>query len=248
MGTQLDMLLVGEDEHYLHQLWCEVEMQVRHLEQVMSRFDPQSELYRINQAAQRGVAAPSDELWSILSRAFDYYHTSRGYFDITLGRLSFVDIDYDSHTISFKDKSIYLDLGGYGKGLTLTHIENIVKRSGIANAFVSFGNSSILALGHHPKSDCWSISTNNPYTKEAVDSFNLRDVTLTVSGESPSRSRHIINPHKGVYNSERKMVAIVSRDPVLGEVLSTAGVLMSDEEFKQIASNLDIVEYKVTKL
>lgn len=234
MGTQLDLLLVGDDETLLGEVWREIERLIVALERQLSRFDKEGELYNLNNEAIYDSVELSETLWEVLSDCAKYNKLTNGYFDISLGRSSYLVLDERLHSAYFIDETMSLDLGAYGKGYTLDRIWLLLKAKGIRNAFVNFGNSSILALGHHPCGDNWDIAVTNPYSGESLAEFSLCDSTLTVSGNTPSHEGHIVDPRSGERDMRRRVVAIESRDPKLAEVLTTSMMLMSDEESEEL--------------
>ena len=114
-----------------------------------------------------------------------------------------------------------LDFGGFAKGYALKKIQEILLRGNIENAFVDFGNSSIMGIGHHPYGDCWKVSLQNPYTQQTLDEFCLTDNTLSTSGNTEQYTGHIINPLTGIYNEQKKVTSILSDNPLDAEILST---------------------------
>ncbi len=232
MGTQFDALLVGDNEEQLRGAWQRIESSLFELQHRLSRFEEGGELYELNQNATMGYVEVSNLMWSVLSDCEQHYHTTEGFFDITLGRHEFLVLDEESRSINFIDESMSIDLGGYGKGCALDMVWGVLEDEGIESAFVNFGNSSILALGHHPCGDWWPISVADPFTKEVLKEYQLSDTTLTVSGNTPSHTQHIVNPRTGVYDGRQRVVAIECDDPKLGEALSTAAMSMSDEQIE----------------
>lgn len=234
MGTQFDMLLVGDDSAKLQRIWSEVESSVVSLQKRLSRFERGGELYNLNCNAAMGFVAVSDQLWEVLSECYGYNQLTGGYFDITLGEHHNWVLDSASQSIYFISESMSLDLGAYGKGCAIDMIRSRLSTEGITSAFVNFGNSSILAMGRHPCGDCWPISVVNPYTKEVLVEYELRDTTLTVSGNTPSHEGHIVDPRTGEYDMRRRVVAVECHDPKLGEVLTTSMMLMGDDESQSL--------------
>ncbi len=57
------------------------------VEEVADRYDPGSEVARVNAAAAAGPVTVSDELWEMIVTGMDIYHASGGVFDITIAPL-----------------------------------------------------------------------------------------------------------------------------------------------------------------
>ena len=243
MGTQLDVLMLGESEMYLQSVWQKMEREVTMLHIKLNRFDKQSEIAYLNREAPFHPVVVSEELWLILQDSLRYCQLTRGYFDITVRNFKHVLLDEIGQTVFFLSKSLYIDFGGLGKGYVLRRFKYIMEQCGIKSALINFGNSSVLALGTHPFGAYWPVGVVDPYTKRQIDNLHLTESSLSVSGNMPSHPRHIINPFTGKYVEDRKMVAIVAPDPVDAEVLTTALMVVDDENLiHEITKNFDISE------
>lgn len=234
MGTQFDALLVGEDEILLRKIWHKIEQVILSLQHRLSRFCEGGELYEINCDAMMSSVEVSDLMWSVLCECRDYNRLTEGYFDITVGRAEHLVLNESDRSVYFVDENMTLDLGAYGKGCALDLIWEILKIEGVESAFVNFGNSSILAVGHHPCGDCWPISVADPYSGEPLAEYRLSDSTLTVSGNTPTHEQHIVDPFTNEYDKRRRVVAVECDDPRLGEALSTAFMLMDEERGERL--------------
>ena len=61
-----------------------------------------------------------------------------------------LQLDEPQRRLSVDNAHALLDFGGLGKGLALDDIKRLLLEEGVQSCFVSFGESSILALGRHP--------------------------------------------------------------------------------------------------
>lgn len=248
MGTRLDLLMTGADPCNLGELWGKVESEVLRLDKMLNRFDPASEVAMLNRDAVSAPVPVGEELWAILQDCKYYHGVTDGYFDVTLqdfGRIVFRDED---KSVFFSSGSLHIDLGGYGKGYALVKIRGLLEEYGIGRALVNFGNSSVLAVGAHPYGAYWPVSLEDPFTKERVADLQLLDSSLSVSGNTPSHPRHIVNSYTGEFVEGRKMVAVVAKDPVVAEVLTTTFMIVDDKRMSGIISRFDIDEKQIYKL
>jgi len=86
-------------------------------------------------------------------------------------------------------------------------------------------------MGHHPFGDAWTVSIENPFvTGQTVDEISLHDAALSVSGNTPSYSGHIVHPKSGKPEVEQKLVSVLIHDPLDAEVLSTTFLIASESE------------------
>lgn len=248
MGTQLDVLLIGDDRQTLEDVWEQVTTELVRLEKMLNRFDPESEVSRINREAPLREVTVSDELWEILQDCRRYYILTEGYFDITLSDLRQASFREDANSLVFLRPDLHIDLGGYGKGYALKRMRQIISAGEVRNAFVNFGNSSVLGMGSHPHGDYWPVGLENPFTRQPVASVRLCDSSLSTSGNTPAHPRHILNPLTGEYTEERKMVSVVAPDPVDAEVLTTALMVAPEERGEELIKHFDINEKHIYPL
>ena len=218
MGTRMEMLIVGIEEAKASSVWSALHDRVIFLDRMLNRYDPKSEVSRLNLKDKADVPEMSNELRHLVDLAMNYNSRTHGLFDI--------------HT---QDGG--LDFGGFAKGYFLRECKRLLRENGVECAFVDFGGSSILGIGHHPYGDCWKVGVVDPYTRSQVDEVCICNESMSTSGNSPAYEGHIRNPRTGDRCMDRKMVTIVADDPLDAEVLSTAFMVAQDEEIPIILNN-----------
>ena len=237
MGTRLDAVMIG-DESQLTEVWEHIIAETERLHRMLNRFDPTSDISLINSQAAKHPVELNDELWSILTDIQKYHKQTCGFFDVSLRDFSKVILDCERRTAAFAEGNISLDLGGYGKGYAMAQVQKILLQNGVTQALVNFGNSSVLAVGAHPHGEYWSIGIENPFQPgQQLQTCQLYNQSLSVSGNTPQHAQHIFNPLDGKYSAERKIVSVVSNDAVEAEVLSTA-LMVANEKIKKKIKNL----------
>jgi thiamine biosynthesis lipoprotein len=240
MGTRFDIVLPTKEKRMAEQTWEKIVLLLNRLDEMLNRFDPQSELSKINAEAHQNPILLTTEMLHILQLCAEYHCKTYGYFDVSLRDFSKVHIDEKAQTVCFSEK-ISLDLGGFAKGYAMKHLSQIVLNNGFENAFIDFGRSSITAFGHHPYGDCWKVSIGNPFDDDKVPGeFELRNASLSTSGNTPTYSGHIIDPFSGTYLDERKMVCVVAPNALDAEVLTTTLMIAPDAEKEKIVQNFEI--------
>lgn len=109
------------------------------------------------------------------------------------------------------------------------------------HCFVDFGNSSLLGVGHHPYGDAWKISLENPYIRGSIlNEISLRNQSISISGNTPKYTSHIVRPTTGEWVKTRKLISVISQDPLDVEVLSTVFMIADNREKEQIEQNFSI--------
>lgn len=235
MGTRFDIIITDKERNEAQTIWNKIKQELHRLNKLLNRFDPDSEISFINLHAVQQKTTISEEVFEILSDCKFYWEKTFGLFDISLNDFSKIVLDKNDKSVYFSSNNLSIDLGGYGKGYALGKVSEILAKFNVHQAFVDFGNSSIHALGHHPYGDSWKVSIENPYKKgEILGEFDLKDAFLSTSGNTQAYSNHIVHPKTGIYNNERKIVSVITNDPIEGEVLSTALMIASENERSEI--------------
>lgn len=247
MGTRFDILLIQPDLNHLDQIWSDITTELERLDKMLNRFDPHSEVTRLNNSLPQTGISISQELALILQLCLFYYEKTLHLFDITLKDFSQIKLNNNQNTF-FASSPLSIDFGGFAKGYALRKIEKILFQGNIQHAFINFGNSSIMGIGHHPYGDCWKVSLLNPYNQELLEEFDLLNSTLSTSGNTLQHTKHIINPLTGVYNEQKKIAAILSSDPLDAEILSTVRMIADKEQQEQINKNFTNIQETIYSL
>lgn len=241
MHTRMDFVFCGIKESEGFNLASLIEEEIHRVELIANRFDPESEITKVNKLAQVAPIEVSDTLCEMISICIEAKEKTEGLFDIAISSkdydvdlLSYLRLEAD-RTIVF-DKQMTLDLGGYAKGYVLDKIRSILENSGIKNAFVSLGNSSILAMGNHPAGEGWKIALESG----SGESITLLDQCYTTSGNFVVSRTHIMNPLSKEYVSGNKTVSVVTDSAGIGEILSTALFVADEKQSEQILKNYDL--------
>jgi thiamine biosynthesis lipoprotein ApbE len=88
---------------------------------------------------------------------------------------------------------------------------------------LSFGGSSVAAVGRHPLGAPWPISVaHSYYADRTAHTFPLEDAALSVSGKDPHGRGHIIDPVTGNTVEKEGLVAVTGPSAMVAEMLSTA--------------------------
>lgn len=251
MGTRLDALLFHPEKTKLQLVWDSIIHETYRLHALLSRFEPASEITRINQKAHSEAVVISMEVFNILTSCAGYYEKTAGYFDITLQDFSSVELDRKKQTVRFHHSSLHLDLGGYAKGYALERIRSILRQYQLSNALINFGNSSVLGIGQHPYGNCWPVGIAHPYHPDiTVANLQINDnETLSVSGNSLQREKHICNPYTGSFVNDKKIVSVIAPNAIDAEVLSTSLFVAPPEKkemLTKVLSAKDATVYNLT--
>lgn len=230
MHTRMDIILwdAAATVSDFHTLCESIDVETVRIERMASCFLPDSEISLVNASPVGVKIILTDEMFSILERCITYNRRTEGLFDIAVStehpgvRLEDkIRLDTKDHSVARLNESVKLNLSGFLKGYAVDRAVEMARRAGINNALISFGNSSVYAIGNHPGGNGWPVATDEG--KE----FVLVNECLTTSGNSREDRKHIINPLTGQYVEGKVMTSVKTLTAEEGEVMSTSDFLKS---------------------
>jgi len=277
MGTRCDVVFTAVEQQFAEQIFQVVKNEIANLEQRLSRFIPESPVSQLNNAEAGIWISVPDDIWDILTISYDFYQMSNGAFDITAAPLislwkksknpseieienairisgfDKVELNFEDQKIKFSVDGVEFDFGAIGKGIALDTLKPILQKQGIENGIVSFGESSILALGMHPNGEKWPLGIRNNFDpKDYVHVFSTSNETITTSGTLINtdegevvQRNHIISPATGHPVSIDKTVSVKSESATMGEFLSTTFLILPENDrliLSEKLKNIEILE------
>jgi FAD:protein FMN transferase len=176
MGTLWRITLYAPDAESASNAVRAAFSRVAALEQIMTDYDPDSELMRLSRSPRGTPVAVSDDLYAILSGSLTISAASQGAFDITVGPVvqlwrrarrqrelpdphrlevarqsvgySKVRLDPNRRSVTLLADSMRLDLGGIGKGYGADAALAVLRERGLGRALVAA--SGDLSIGDAP--------------------------------------------------------------------------------------------------
>lgn len=152
-------------------------------------------------------------------------------------------------TVTSKNKTVQLDLGGYAKGYALDRALLLLKQHGIRNALVNIGGN-IIALGQHG-SRPWRVGIQHPRRPGALATLALNDgEAIGTSGDyqryfewGGKRYCHLIDPHTGQPMQGVRAVTVLTsgaRAGILSDVDSKPLFLAGERGWREAAQQMDV--------
>jgi FAD:protein FMN transferase len=233
--------------------------EARRLEGVFSRFDPGSELSRVNAGTLREVGA---DFARLLARANALRAATDGRFDVTVGRLTALWRDgarppaasvvrdalaATGGAVGVDGGRLHmpvgtrLDFDGIAKGWAVDACVALLRASGVRRALVSLGESSIYALGAPPGAARWTLDVRGPEPDELIGRLALCDQAMSASSSVRADPRtgirvgHIVDPRTGGLLHGAAVGVVVAPSATDAEAYSKALLLWG-------ASGVDRVE------
>jgi thiamine biosynthesis lipoprotein len=253
MGTTFELVVPADKADVA---WRDVAALVAEWERTFSRFDPRSELARVNAAAGRPVR--TGRLFrQVVRAALEAARASEGAFDPTvlpaLLRLGY-DRPFDRlvetpvedplpagrwHAVRIRRDTVEvplgsgLDLGGIVKGLVVDAGIRALAAAGIGCALLS-GGGDLAVLGLPPNGDAWPIELAALPGQPVV---GLRRGAVATSGPSRRRWRqgpwlrhHLVDPRTGLpATTGLDAVVVVADQAGRADVAATAAFVLGPD-------------------
>ncbi|HEY6401220.1 MAG TPA: FAD:protein FMN transferase [Blastocatellia bacterium] len=254
MGSRFEVRLLGDDEERLDSVAIAVIEEIVRLDSVLSRFDPRSEIARINREARDRPARLDQEVFELLERCDQWRRLTAGYFDVTAsgnvgkagddavdsGETSGLLLDAESHTARFAREGVSIDLGAVGKGYALDRGREIMLRFGVTCGLLNGGSSSVLAVGVPPEIMAgimgWPVAVRHPLEPDAapVAHVELADRALSCSAarHAGQQRSDVLNPLTGLPLEGDAACLTLAATAADAEVFSTALLAMGREKAK----------------
>lgn len=277
MGTRCDVVLFHDDREFAERVSLSLQKEIGQYEHLLSRYQEGSPVARFNAMNPGEIFSPGETLWRIIMECKKYNELTLGIFDITASQViklwkdkssdehigekelsiallksGFDKLKFDdvNQTIEKLVEGVELDFGAIGKGIALDYTKKLLMQQNIKVAFISFGESSVLALGKHPAGDYWPVGIPNPFEKqEMLHIFKVIDGFVTTSGtvlnkdlEKTGTRLHIVDPRNGSVIVPGSLVSVKTSSAALGEVLSTAWMIADDAEKEELKREIKDVE------
>jgi thiamine biosynthesis lipoprotein len=210
MGTTCDATVFATNRPTGLEALEDAFAELRHLDRILSDYDPDSELSALN-AWPVGAPRPcSNELFEILVRSEDLLRRTHGAFDPAIGALTrawdlrgggripsparlaaaragsglgLLELVHSRRIATRRHPDLQLDPGAFGKGAALDRAAQILRARGIAAALLDFGGQ-VLALGAPPDQSYWHVAIAHPSDRSRpVLELGLKEISVATSGQ-----------------------------------------------------------------
>ena len=193
MGTRAGCTFYASDPKQAEAAFSAVEAEFERVTRVCNLYDPESELSRLNRAADRDFFVCSELLWRVLTEARRAHRASSGAFDVTvkplmdlrgfyrkqdklpsaaelagtLERVGMDKLEWDDarRAVRFKVPGMALDLGGIAKGYALDLAAAAVLKLGVVSGVIDLGGNLYLLPEPPPGKSRYRIGIRSPSGK-----------------------------------------------------------------------------------
>jgi thiamine biosynthesis lipoprotein len=197
MATVYEVYTVHTDEQYAAQAAQAAFDLVDRLERELSRFQPNSDITRINQLAAGAHTRVTPTTLECLVIARHMFELTGGAFDVSIGTgLPSLEIDPDELVVRASTSGVQVDLGGIGKGYAVDLVAELLEDWDLERSLVHGGFSSLLALEPPAGIGGWPLTLSDPRDSSRVLArLSVRQTALGASGVR--KKDHIVDPHSG---------------------------------------------------
>jgi thiamine biosynthesis lipoprotein len=259
MGTVVNLTLVGSVPDQAHTAISACLNRMAELEAVLSRFQPQSQLSKLNQAGVLHDAHPA--LVSLIRRSMGLGQLTGGAFDITVlpvlslyeakpgslptsrqidQALELVDyrkLEISGQSIILLQPGMSITLDAIAKGFIVDEGVAVLKEYGFENVLVQAAGDGV-ALGEKSAHSPWMIGLQNPRAAmgNLITIFKIQNEALATSGDywrtfTPDfANNHILDPRTGRSPVELASASIFGpTTAALADGLATSVMVMGKE-------------------
>ena len=211
MGTVFEMVVYDASPAHASTAIDQAFDAIARLDHLMSNYEPNSELTKLNSSAKLHSQMVSADLYRVIEQSLEYSHISGGRFDVTVGPL--VDlwkaailgngtpstaqqvaaracVGYEKihlvapNQVAFVSPCLSIDLGGIGKGYAVDRAAEILEAAGIKTALIDAGGSTIYAMGSPPGQTGWLVHMRDP-SRQVDPTIVMSDESLSTSEQTP---------------------------------------------------------------
>jgi thiamine biosynthesis lipoprotein len=235
MGTHARIILYDGTNEDIDNAFSEM----RYLEGLMSDFDEDSELSRINRYAGKHLVHISNELKEVLEVSIGVARETQGAFDPTIGALTigfygfgrddikvrrFNNLNKVKKLVDYRHLRLHdnkaflekggmmLDLGGIGKGFAVDKAVDMLKKRGVTKGSVSI-SGDLRVFGRDQ-----IIYVKHPRREGFIASFTSggKDLSISTSGDYERKAKvggkiyhHILIPQVGSSGNDFQSITLV---------------------------------------
>jgi thiamine biosynthesis lipoprotein len=252
MGTLFEIGFPDIGKKYARQISQAVFKEIDRLENLLSRFNPGSDIGQLNSLKPGQSCLIGIETMECLEKAFQIQNQTKGAFAVHYASLKTNQtLDYPlilsrssqrykaflkRKWILPSDQGLQLDLGGMGKGFALDKAVDLLADWDIHHVLIHAGTSTALALGSPLGKKGWTLGVTSGWDCPSVP----RKIVVTnraVSGSGKQvKGEHILDPRTGLPATGHQAAWVSHPSATVADALSTAFVVMTTSEIKEFCS------------
>lgn len=273
LGTLVSLTAHCEDQVQFDAVAGAFFHELERLNAILSDYDAESEVSKINADHKKKSVAISRELSILLQRSCQMTDMTEGVMDPTLGRLThlwkrafarnkipsrrsirralrhaghdLMRVDTLAHNLFFEDPCVQLDLGAVGKGYIGDLLSSFLKAKGIPIHLIDLGGD-LVAGSAPPDTEGWQIALVDGSRQ------SLAHQAIATSGTSyqflehkGERYSHLIDARTGYGLAVPTVSTVIAKDGLTADAIASTLPFLSEEKRNQLAEQLNFT-YKIS--
>src|SRR5579862_3188836 len=273
MGTVFEIAAYAESRETASAAIDKAFDRIVRMDDLMSNYKPESALSRLNRSAHFQTQQVPTDLYRAIAQAVQFSRLSGGKFDITVAPLvnlwkaalsgdampspaqrqqaeecvGYQKIELiPPDRVTFRSSCMQIDLGAIGKGYAVDRAGEMLQASGIHDALINSGGSTILAIGSPPGQLGWLVHLRDPSRKR--DPYvMLKDQSVSTSEQTAvsllgsESAGHIIDPTTGRPADSPFSVSVITAFGTPSDGLSTTLLLLGPKLGKPVVEGMSNV-------
>ncbi|MGE5054594.1 MAG: FAD:protein FMN transferase [Acidobacteriota bacterium] len=270
MGTVFEIAAYDPSSQHASTAIDQAFQEIVHVDDELSNYKPESSLSKLNRSAHFHAETVPSDLYRVIEAAVQFSKLSDGKFDISVAPfvnlwkaalsgdaeptleqqqetkacVGYKKIEFIApRQISFRSPCMQLDLGAIGKGYAVDRAAEVLRASGILNALINAGGSTMLAMGAPPGQSAWLVHLRDP--SHRIDpQVMLKDESVSTSEQTtPSllgknSPGHIIDPETGQPVQTEFAVSVIAKTGMMSDSLSTTLLLLGPAQGKVLIARM----------
>ena len=270
MGTVFEIAAYDQTSEHASVALENAFQEIVRVDNLLSNYKTDSALSSLNRSAHFHAEKVPSDLYRVVEESVRFSRLSGGKFDISIAPL--VDlwkaaivgegapslakqqaaracVGYEKieltppDQITFHSSCMRLDLGAIGKGYAVDRAAEVLRSSGIRDALINAGGSTILAMGSPPGQSAWLVHLRDP-SHQVDPQVMLKDESVSTSEQTaPSllgdgTAGHIIDPDTGTPLRTEFAVSVIAQTGTLSDALSTTSLLLGPAKGKGLVKSM----------
>ena len=270
MGTVFEIAAYDQTSEHASVALENAFQEIVRVDNLLSNYKTDSALSTLNRSAHFHTEKVPSDLYRVVEESVRFSSLSGGKFDISIAPL--VDlwkaaiagegapslakqqaaracVGYEKieltppDQITFHSPCMRLDLGAIGKGYAVDRAAEVLRSSGIRNALINAGGSTIFAMGSPPDQSAWLVHLRDP-SHQVDPQVMLKDESVSTSEQTaPSllgnaTAGHIIDPDTGTPLRTEFAVSVIAQTGTLSDALSTTSLLLGPAKGKGLVQGM----------
>lgn len=270
MGTVFEIAVYDQSPTHASAAIDRALQEIVRIDDEFSNYKADSALSELNRAAHLHTQRVPSDLYRVIDASVMLSRLSDGKFDISIAPLvnlwkaalsgeavpslaqqqqATACVGYEKiqlippDEISFRSPCLQLDLGAIGKGYAVDRAAEVLHASGIFDALINAGGSTLVAMGAPPMQNGWLVHLRDPsrridpqvILKNQSVSTSEQTMPSLLGNDSPG---HIIDPETGRPLQTEFAVSVIAKTGTISDGLSTTLLLLGPAKGKTLMNHI----------